>query len=680
MITCRECGAQADAAVGYCPHCGSRLPYSGTGRKRFIRLLFTCCLTLVIISLLKNSDGIREAFREWRAPFISENSNYEEEESAPDEEYREERWTEQVGRLLEEDKLNSALEVIDEQIAANSSNTRLYEVAGTILTEYGYLQEAANVWLAGMIQTGERQFAVLLRENVRPAHLAVADELAGYIADVFGKPLEEVSWEELGQIRRLHVTDSSTESAPAAESQAEENGGIAAELVFDSYEAAWGAPELVLLHALEQLQWDSRASLDVRALTAASGLQHLRLQSFGNSDLQVLAELEELTSLTLGSTSLDSLDGITRMKRLRSLELGRASVTKLDLLAELPGLERLALTDSHQLASADELARLNGLRELVLEGGELLEMQALAGLQHLESLTVRRSAIKDISFVAELSALRSLTLDSNNELTNLRPLGGLHGLEKLHLNTGVINSLDELAQLKNLQSLYLNGLRDLQPLSSLQQLQTLVLKGASGYGDLQPLASLGKLESLTLDDASIDSNQLGILLSLSSLKRLQLIKAGIYDPMGGIAALSNLEELSIQSSMIQLSLSALSSLGKLEKLAIKDSKLIHNVTIKRQGPVTQLYYDLLDWDKELANWNAPPQLSRLELTGSGLTQLDFAAKLPQLTELNLAGNSITHLEPLKQLTQLRKVNLLGNPILDAAAAQEMGMTDILLSP
>ncbi|MDG0874849.1 protein phosphatase 1 regulatory subunit 42 [Paenibacillus thiaminolyticus] len=112
-------------------------------------------------------------------------------------------------------------------------------------------------------------------------------------------------------------------------------------------------------------------------------------------------------------------------------------------------------------------------------------------------------------------------------------------------------------------------------------------------------------------------------------------------------------------------------------MAINNSELIDNVYIERQGFMTSYYYDNRDWDEELGQWKAPPQLEALELTGNKLTTLSFAARLGKLTHLNLEDNSITSIEPLLKLPQLRLVNLRENPVLEWSPADQMQDTVFL---
>ncbi|WII35979.1 hypothetical protein [Paenibacillus thiaminolyticus] len=74
-----------------------------------------------------------------------------------------------------------------------------------------------------------------------------------------------------------------------------------------------------------------------------------------------------------------------------------------------------------------------------------------------------------------------------------------------------------------------------------------------------------------------------------------------------------MEELHIQNSEVYLKLASLTGLGKLKKLAINNSRLIDNVYIERQGFMTSYYYDNREWDEELGQWKALPQLRLVNL-------------------------------------------------------------------
>ncbi len=128
-------------------------------------------------------------------------------------------------------------------------------------------------------------------------------------------------------------------------------------------------------------------------------------------------------------------------------------------------------------------------------------------------------------------------------------------LEGLYVKWGSISSIEPLLQLRNLKYLHLDspGIESLEPLSRMPQLVWLELCKARGLRDLTPLSRLQNLEGLMLTG---DTNSLGIcktqtLRPLAGLKRLKWLalrafvaEDGSLDPLG---ALSDLQQLTISN-------------------------------------------------------------------------------------------------------------------------------------
>ncbi|MBU1235616.1 MAG: hypothetical protein KJ634_01030 [Gammaproteobacteria bacterium] len=128
-------------------------------------------------------------------------------------------------------------------------------------------------------------------------------------------------------------------------------------------------------------------------------------------------------------------------------------------------------------------------------------------------------------------------------------------LEGLYVKWGSISSIDSLPQLKSLKYLHLSsaGIESLEPLSCMPQLVWLELCKARGLRDLTPLSQLQNLEGLMLTG---DTNSLGIcktqtLRPLASLKRLKWLvlrafvaEDGSLDPLG---TLSDLQQLIVSN-------------------------------------------------------------------------------------------------------------------------------------
>lgn len=701
MITCQDCGAQAVEGVGYCPSCGARLPYrqvSGKPERHTVSrekpknlynqmalgklVALIACLGFFVWTGMQ-ADSWKDKLPGW-VPFIGQSSSESNDAPTSDlgEEYRESVWTEKLIALLQDANIAGSEALIAEQIQLNPQNERIYEQAGILLAEYGYRSEAAAVWIAGMKETGIRQIPELIRSSITPADIAVSPALSNAVNEFLHIPVDTLSWSELAGIRTLAVSDRNDLIAPVIAQPTDDQDMDVLLVVLSDEDEPWGIAEWIWLYQLENLRWESTHSPGVHTLEALPALQNLRLKHTVSKpeELETIYALPKLRSLVISEGELVDLAGIEKLQTLSHLEMYRSNATTLAPLHKLPNLTHLRLNGNNRLASADSFDGLTALRELVIEGGELLQMQPLRNLPQLAALTLRNTALKDISFVEQLPLLRSLTLEQNTELSNWQPLGHLSALEQLHLKTSPVDTLPELGELTQLQRLSLEGVRDLQPLASLANLQELTLAGTSARADLRPVAQLSQLASLSLSEGTVMEDSIVQLFSLPALKHLQLAHMTIYVDMNGLAQMNQLEELRISQSSLPLNLASLSALNQLEVLALNQTSFIRNVSIQRDGPVSRIYYDDADWHEQVAQWRPPGSLLRLELAGNSLHDVAFLVDLPHLRELILSDNSLTSLLPLSQLPQLQHLDVRGNPILDDDIQASFPDTTILLSP
>ncbi|WP_213471713.1 leucine-rich repeat domain-containing protein [Paenibacillus dendritiformis] len=686
MIECQDCGTQVSESIGYCPRCGSRLPYknkrhTGFRRRNLIAALLSLAMVCSVI-LLADYLNAPDKDNEWLHTNTPASTDAVDSKEMPGGSLKEEAWDKQLEAYLADGKKDLALQLLQEQLSAQGASAQLYGRAAERFIRHRYPAEAAAIWLEGMMETGARELAEELRQSVAPAEIIESGSLRRFLKTAYSKPAEQITWEDLYQLKSLSISEESIsyliESEDKEPDDAEASALLSMPLPRKFSDQPWATGELALFWGLRSLQWDVSANLlDERLLPALPDMKQLRLAYGFRQNPLAWASLSGVEELSLQGSGLESLEGIGQLPKLRKLELERTKVDNLEPLAALGGLESLTLRRNDLITSVEEVSQFSGLRELTLEGEELFMLQPLAKLTQLEALALHRTGTKDISFAVQLPALTSLTLDDNSKLSNLAPLARLTRLTHLELDAGPSDTLDVLAKLTNLESLKLRGMHDLSPLTHLKKLRSLELRRSSGTSDLRPLAGLAQLESLTLADNIGGIDEAAPIFKLGKLKRLRVLDSNVYGDMSGISALRELEELRIQNSEVHLKLASLTGLSKLKKLAINHSSLIYNVFIERQGFMTSYYYDDRNWDEELGQWKGLPQLETLELAGNKLTKLSFAARLGKLTHLNLEDNSITSIEPLLMLPQLRLADLRDNPVLDWSSADQMQDTVFL---
>ena len=120
-----------------------------------------------------------------------------------------------------------------------------------------------------------------------------------------------------------------------------------------------------------------------------------------------------------------------------------------------------------------------------------IDISPLAGMTKLESLQLGGLVIDDLSIVANMPNLKSLTVFGGKRLSDLSPLGGLTNLQALTLNNNAISDVTPLAGLTNL--IYLdvqaNQITDVSPLAGLTKLERLYVAN-NMIVDYSPLAEI----------------------------------------------------------------------------------------------------------------------------------------------------------------------------------------------
>lgn len=112
----------------------------------------------------------------------------------------------------------------------------------------------------------------------------------------------------------------------------------------------------------------------------------------------------------------------------------------------------------HGIRSLKGLEYAVNLRVLVVDTSEVSDLTPLAGLGHLEFLSIVRSEVSDLTPLAGLENLRVLKL-YRNRISDISPLAGLINLEVLQLQQNQIEDVTPLLKLTNLQEISIYGNR-----------------------------------------------------------------------------------------------------------------------------------------------------------------------------------------------------------------------------
>ncbi len=189
---------------------------------------------------------------------------------------------------------------------------------------------------------------------------------------------------------------------------------------------------------------------------------------------------------------------------MRHLEVASLRLKSLNGLEHVaPSLETLSIADTLRTVPLDSIRRLEGLRQLYLNGHRE-GIEIVGELGGLERLTLRSITLPDLAFLRPLERLSwlELHLGGTNDLDLLPEVGQLRNLEIWRVRG--LSNLESLASLPYLERLHLQSMGKVLALPSLDRARSLrrialeSMKGVSS--DLAPIAAAPALEDLFLVD------------------------------------------------------------------------------------------------------------------------------------------------------------------------------------
>lgn len=307
-----------------------------------------------------------------------------------------------------------------------------------------------------------------------------------------------------------------------------------------------------------------------------------------------------------------------------------------------------SLTVPEGVKDYSDLGRLAYLETLVIDGVVLEDLQMLAPLSQLKSLTIRGCPLSatDLSVIGALPNLENLTLQDCS-LSNISGLSGASRLVTLDLSKNAIRDLGGLSFMENLTTLNLssNALTNLSALSALEKLSVLDVS----YNSLTSIAPLATCKSLSVLVAT--NNQLTEIPAFNDAAMLKTLNLSNND-------LTNVDNLSKYASLSMLGLAYnqitdVSALSGLNQLASVDFS--HNQI------------------STIPEWSKNCQLVELNGSHNKITSVAPLRGLACLNNVYLDYNQITNVNPLADCRMLVRVSIYGNSVKDVSKLTDMSV-------
>ncbi|MFT3942414.1 MAG: leucine-rich repeat domain-containing protein [Ancrocorticia sp.] len=335
------------------------------------------------------------------------------------------------------------------------------------------------------------------------------------------------------------------------------------------------------------------------------------------------------TNVKLPNITKDvTFSGVMRQRVLRSIPIGPGDDEIVKF--EDPALEKCVRAEAWSSSKNVTIADMASLYELECRFKEITDIAPLQHATNLTKLFLDGNEITDISALAGLTSLETLDLGcffdpgymgSNhcNSVHDVSPLAGLTKLTYLDLEANGISDVSGLAPLTNLTHLDLssefmvyqtNSVRDLSPLAGLTKLTYLDLD-YNNIVDVSPLAGLTNLTYLDLvSNLIIDPSPLA---ALTKLTYLGLDWNGIVDALP-LAKLTNLESLRISGQSARFDDATSGVPFSMAKLRSIDGTPIPATIVSGKGGIAN----------DAVTWNMP-------VGGEGRLEWSTTINLPKTT-------------------------------------------------
>lgn len=481
------------------------------------------------------------------------------------------------------------------------------------------------------------------------------------LEELFGKPVSQISYEELCSIIYLDIYYLDDTDVTAVD-VAFEDETSESYLMDDAYV---DTADLACLEGLEYLYLETGS---MSYSTDWSNLKNLWALSCDASleDLTGYMDVSQLVYLESGDNFfLNDLSVLEEYTGLEYLKLDAGTLSSIEGISGAASLKGVYITDGDAISDFSELYDMPWLEELAIESKGLKDIGFVSGMDNLQYLSLEGTSVKSLDALADCAdTLTTLCLDENYYVEDISPVFECTGLERLQLwvdyQFDVPMEVPDFSAMTNLTSLTIENYDRFTNLALLTGLTELTIE-CPGSGDGEPLKALTNLKTLNLLDMSVYDEFVEGVVCLENLEVLNLEDSFIWCDISPVFEMPNLRELNLEWAECGLCP---------EKLSVSESLTSLNLAYATFDSLTEDgSWDYGSYDKELSMQEAlealapcMPALQKLYAPNQELEDLTFAADLQELLLLDVTDNYITDLSPLAGLENLVVLMCEDNPV------------------
>lgn len=296
-----------------------------------------------------------------------------------------------------------------------------------------------------------------------------------------------------------------------------------------------------------------------------------------------------------------------------------------------------------------------------------MNLQDIALLPYLKSLSVSNQTLDSVSFLATLSHLEELNItDCRFSSSELEIIAALPALKHLTLSDCGLSTIAGLENARNLETLNLrnNTIRNLAPLSALLNLKVLDLNhnAITGLADLSVLANLETLD--------ISYNSVTSLDALSACLKLQNLNAS-HNRISGISSIGSLSALNVLN-LANNNISDISYLAACPALVELDisKNTVSDLSALSVLTNLEIFNFANNQATALPQWGAESRLRSIDGSYNQIESISLLGDLQYLTHIFMDYNAITNIDAIADCFSLVQINVYGNEIENVDALKE----------
>ncbi|APH16212.1 leucine Rich Repeat family protein [Clostridium sporogenes] len=398
-------------------------------------------------------------------------------------------------------------------------------------------------------------------------------------------------------------------------------------------------------------------------------LHHLDLRDNKVENIEVLKNKASLQHLYLANNSIKDFSPISNLKNLQILYLSHNYSSNYDYAKDYYNnlkdrdfklnvpiefkdkvFEDLVRKEINKPSGYVYPSDLENIKELDFHNVHIEKLNGIENMTALEKLNLSGTDIKDISLLKYLINLKEVNI-SNTSISDITALESSIYIRYLNLNKTEITTLEAIKKFEYIEKLYVSGTK----INTVPQLSSLLELDLSNcnINDISFINYLHNLTYLNVGKLKYKSNILSNISFVSSLEKLEYLSIANTDVVN----------IDVLRNLINLRKLDITGCAKINTQVLNHVEIIGNEIVNFGDKVLEREI------RELINNYSEPiykrqlsSITKLELSGRGIVDLQGLESMENLTYLDLSNNEISNIDSIKKIVNLKKLVLHKNKI------------------